>query len=175
MPLNNLLLSSCLLPGKTSYTEKGVEINIKPSSGETILFFCIDNQSNPNCNLRQLLGLDREGMKICDLIVFYAKENIRIICFVELKGGHIKTATEQVITTYKYFLKFLKQCGTSLNFIPKVYIKSNSSAPQEIDKYKQQLKEQFGDGNYDISKNSDLGDFLRGVEYQPKGKRKKGK
>ncbi|WP_445635467.1 Type I restriction enzyme R protein N-terminal domain-containing protein [Nostoc sp. DSM 114161] len=175
MPLNSLLLSSCLLPGKTSYTENGIEINIKPSSGETILFFCIDNQSNPNCNLRQLLGLDREGMKICDLIVFYAKENIRIICFVELKGRDIKTATEQVITTYRYFLKLLKQSGTSINFIPKAYIKSNTSAPQEIDKYKQQLKEQFCDGNYDITKNSDLGDFLRGIEYQPKGKRKKGK
>lgn len=175
MPLNNLLLSSCLLPGKTSYTENGVEINIKPSSGETILFFCIDNKSNPNCNLRQLLGLDREGMKICDLIVFYAKENTRIICFVELKGRDIETATQQVINTYTYFIKLLKQSRKSLNFIAKVYIKSNGSAPQEIEKYKQQLKEQFGDGNYDISKNSDLGDFLRGVEYQPKGKRKKSK
>ncbi|MFN6517328.1 MAG: hypothetical protein RMY29_022880 [Nostoc sp. CreGUA01] len=175
MPLNTLLLSSCLLPGKTSYTQNGIEINIKPSSGETILFFCIDNQSNPNCNLRQVLGLDREGMKICDLIVFYAKEETRIICFIELKGGDIKTATQQVITTFTYFRKLLKQSGISINFIPKAYIKSNSSAPQEIDKYKQQLKEQFGDGNYDISKNSDLGDFLRGVEYQPKGKRKKGK
>ena len=173
MPFNNLLLSSCLLPGQTSYTENGVEINIKPSSGETILFFLIDNQSNPNCKLRQLLGLEQEGMKICDLIVFYAKESKRIICFVELKGGDIKTATEQVITTYTYFKKFLKQSEPSLNFIAKAYIKSNSSVPQEIHKYKQELKRTFGEGNYDISRNSDLGNFLRDVDYQPKGKSKK--
>ncbi|AVH72808.1 hypothetical protein [Nostoc sp. 'Lobaria pulmonaria (5183) cyanobiont'] len=173
MLFNKLLLSSCLLPGKTSYTENGVEINIKPSSGETILFFLIDNQSNPNCKLRQILGLEQEGMKICDLIVFYAKESKRIICFVELKGGDVKTATEQVITTYTYFKKSLKQSELSLNFIAKAYIKSNSSVPQEIDKYKQELKQTFGEGNYDISKNSDLGNFLRGVEYQPKGKSKK--
>ncbi|MBE8990564.1 hypothetical protein [Nostoc sp. LEGE 12450] len=175
MPLNNLLLSSCFLPGKTSYTENGVEINIKPSSGETILFFLIDNQSNPNCKLRQLLGLEQEGMKICDLIVFYAKENKRIICFVELKGSDIKTATKQVIITHTYFKKLLKQSEPSLSFIPKAYIKSNSSVPQEIDKYKQELKREFGENNYDISRNSDLGNFLRDVDYQPRGKSKKSK
>ncbi|MEH2093250.1 hypothetical protein [Nostoc sp.] len=173
MPFNTLLLSCCLLPGKTSYKENGVEVSLQPASGETVLFFMIDNQSNPNCKLRQLLGLNQEGMKICDLIVFYAKESKRIICFVELKGGDVKTAQGQVITTYTYFKKLLKKSEPSLNFIAKAYIKSNGSAPQEIDKYKQELKQTFGEGNYDISKNSDLGDFLRGVEYQPKGKRNK--
>jgi len=102
MPFNTLLLSCCLLPGKTSHIENGVNVSLQPASGETVLFFHIDEQSNPNCKFRQLLGLNQEGMKICDLIVFYAKENERIICFVELKGGDIKTAKEQVINTYTY-------------------------------------------------------------------------
>jgi hypothetical protein len=175
MPFNTLLLSCCLLPGKTSHKEDGVEVSLQPASGETVLFFHIDEQSNPNCKFRQLLGLNQEGMKICDLIVFYAKENERIICFVELKGGDIKTAKEQVINTYTYFSKALKQSDPSLTFTAKIYILSKSSAPQELDKYKKELKDKFDEGNYDISKNSDLGDFLRGAKYQPKGKRKKGR
>ncbi|MGM3306696.1 hypothetical protein ACSQ6I_12110 [Anabaena sp. WFMT] len=172
MPFNTLLLSCCLLPGKTSHKEDGVEVSLQPASGETVLFFHIDEKSNPNCKFRQLLGLDQEGMKICDLIVFYAKESQRIICFVELKGGDIKKAKEQVINTSTYFNKALKKSDPSLNFTAKTYIVSNSSVPQELDKYKQELKNKFGEGNYDISRNSDLGNFLRGTKYQLKGKQK---
>ncbi|MFM2063157.1 MAG: hypothetical protein RLZZ507_2827 [Cyanobacteriota bacterium] len=172
MLFNHLLLSGCLLPGKTSHKEDGVEVTLQPASGETVLFFHIDEKSNPNCKFRKLLGLDQEGMKICDLIVFYAKENERIICFVELKGKDINTAKEQVINTYTYFDKFLKKTDLSLKFTPKTYIRSNVAAPQEIEEYKKELKAKFGEGNYDISKNSDLGAFLRGAKYQPKGKRK---
>ena len=114
-------------------------------------------------------------MKICDLIVFYAKENERIICFVELKGCDIKTAKEQVINTYTYLDKALKQSDPSLTFTAKTYILSKSSMPQELDKYKKELKDKFDEGNYDISKNSDLGNFLRGGKYQLKGKRNKGR
>lgn len=175
MPFNTLLLSCCLLPGKTSYKEDGVEVSLQPASGETVLFFHIDEKSNPNCKFRQLLGLDREGMKICDLIVFYAKESERIICFVELKGKDINTAKEQVINTYTYLDKFLKKTDSSLSFTPKTYIVCNSSVPQELDKYKKELKNKFDEGNYEISRNSDLGNFLRGAKYQPQGKRKKGR
>ncbi len=175
MPFDYLLLSGCLLAGKTSHKEDGVEVSLQPASGETVLFFHIDEKSNPNCKFRQLLGLDREGMKICDLIVFYAKDNERIICFVELKGKDINTAKEQVINTYTYFKNFLKKAAPSLTFTPKTYIRSNVSAPQEIEEYKKELKTNFGEANYDISKNSDLGDFLRGAKYQPKAKRKKGR
>lgn len=175
MPFNTLLLSGCLLPGKTSYREDGVEIRVQPTTGETVLFFSIDPEKNPNCKLRQLLGLNKEGMKSCDLIVFYATDSKNIICFVELKGSKIDVAKEQVINTYKYFTKFLKKSEPLLTFIPKAYIKFDSSLPQETDKYKQQLKDTFGEGNYDINRDSDLGKFLRDVPYQPKGKKKKGK
>jgi hypothetical protein len=175
MPFNTLLLSGCLLPGKTSHREDGVEIRVEPASGETVLFFSIDSDKNPKCKLRQILGLDQSGMKSCDLIVFYARENENIICFVELKGRKIENAKEQVINTYIYFSKVFKKSDLSLNFVPKAYIKSDSSLPKELDKYKQELKATFGEGNYDINRDSDLGKFLRGVPYQSKGKRKKGK
>ncbi|MEA5554806.1 hypothetical protein VB713_28180 [Anabaena cylindrica UHCC 0172] len=174
MPFDYLLLSCCLLPGKTSHKEDGIEVSLQPASGETVLFFHIDEKSNPNCKFRKLLRLDQEGMKICDLIVFYAKDSERIICFVELKGKDIKTAKEQVINTYTYFYKLLKKTDSSLSLTAKTYIVSSSSVPQEIDKYKKELKDKFGEGNYDISRNSDLGNFLRDVKRQPKGKRKKG-
>ena len=173
MPFDHVLLACCLLPGKTRQKVDGVEVSLQPASGETVLFFHIDEKSNPNCKFRKLLELDKEGMKICDLIVFYAKDNERIICFVELKGKDINTAKEQVINTYTYFNKFLKKTDSSLSFTAKTYILSKSSVPQELDKYKKELKDKFDEGNYDISKNSDLGDFLRGAKYQPKGKRKK--
>ncbi|MFN4875491.1 MAG: hypothetical protein ACK5GT_03355 [Aphanizomenon sp.] len=171
----HLFLSCCLLPGKTSHKEDGVEVSLQPASGETVLFFHIDEKSNPNCKFRQLLGLDREGMKICDLIVYYAKDNERIICFVELKGGDIKRATEQVKTTYYYFNEFLKKFNSSLKFTAKTYIVCDGSAPQEFDRYKEELKAKFGEGNYRIYRDSDLGNFLRGAKYQPKGKQKKGR
>ncbi len=172
MPFNTLLLTGCLLTGKTSFKENGVEIKVIPQSGETILFFSIDEQSNPSCKLRQVLNIDQQNMKICDLIVFYGKGNDRVICFVELKGGDLQRAVEQIRNTYNSFRKILlSRCSHCNGFIPKAYIKTNSSAPQEIKEYQKQLCTTFGKSNYDISKNSDLGNFIRGVAYQAKGKR----
>ncbi|WP_353931407.1 hypothetical protein WJM97_02045 [Okeanomitos corallinicola TIOX110] len=63
----------------------------------------------------------------------------------------------------------------SKEFTPKCYIVSDGSVPKEFDQYKEELKRNFGEGNYDISRNSDLGNFLRGVNFQIKGKKKKNK
>lgn len=169
MLFDYLLLSGCLLPNQTSHKEDGVEVRLQPQSGETVLFFHIDDQSNPNCKLKKLLGLDQKGEKMCDLIVFYAKDSTRVICFVELKGKNIADAKEQVTNTYTHFNKKLKESGLSNKFTPKCYIRSNVSSPQQDNK--EELKSNFGEGNYDISKNSDLGDFLRSQRYQPKGKK----
>ncbi|MDJ0735259.1 MAG: hypothetical protein QNJ47_14575 [Nostocaceae cyanobacterium] len=171
MPFNTLLLTGCFLPGKTSFKENGVEIKVQPESGETILFFSIDEQSNPSCKLRQVLKIDRQNMKICDLIVFYGKDNHRVICFVELKGSDLERAVEQVENKYKSLTNILSSRCNS--FISKAYIKTNSSAPQEIKQYQEQLSTTFGKNNYDISKNSDLGDFIRGATRKARGKRKK--
>ncbi|MFN5240496.1 MAG: hypothetical protein ACK5WC_06860 [Aphanizomenon sp.] len=174
MPFDHLLLSGCLVPDKTSHTEDGVEVSLKRESGETVLFFHIDDQSNPNCKLRQILGLDQEGMPMCDLIVFYARETERIICFVELKGGDLDKAKKQVINTYEKFNKLVQKSQST--FTPKTYIVFNGgSSHNDIKGFQEELKNKFGEGNYDISRNSDLGNFLRGAKYQPKGKQKKGR
>jgi len=53
--LETLLLESCLLTGKTRFKENQALVSVKPEEDETILFFSIDDQSNPKCKLRQLL------------------------------------------------------------------------------------------------------------------------
>lgn len=175
MPFNTLLLSGCLLPGETSFGESGGKVRIQPKSGETVLFFSIDDQSNSNCGFRQILGINQENMKICDLIIFYANNNQRIICFVELKGSDLKTAVQQVINTYESFRRYLassKQKNNLIDCTAKAYVKFNGSVPQELDKYKKELNKVFGEHNFDLSRNEDLGDFIRGLAQQPKGKRK---
>jgi len=156
-------------------TEKTVNISLEPQSGETVLFFSVDDRSNPNCKFRQLLGLDREGMAICDLIVFYAQGSKRIICFVELKrSGNLGQAVRQVTNTYKFFRQFMNQSDRRYEFTAKAFIKLGGSLPQEYSKYKDELKQVFGADNYEHNgRSTELGDFLRGIARQPKGKRKK--
>src|SRR4028119_230213 len=91
-PFEILLLSPCLLPGKTDFKESKASVKVVPEADETILFFNIDDQSNPGCKLREFLWGTEKGQKMCDLMVFYAKGNSeRVICFVELKHniGHL--------------------------------------------------------------------------------------
>jgi hypothetical protein len=66
MPFENLLLSSCLLPGQTSFTENKASVKVERLPDETILFFNIDEQSNPGCKLRQFLWGTEKGQKMCD-------------------------------------------------------------------------------------------------------------
>ncbi|MCP4105748.1 MAG: hypothetical protein GY749_09450 [Desulfobacteraceae bacterium] len=103
MPFERLLFSSCLLPGATTFKENNTSIRIYPEHGETILFFCIDDNSEGhsncgNCQLRNDLWGRQEGQCICDLLVFYAKGERRVLCFVELKDNKsdLGGATEQV-------------------------------------------------------------------------------
>ncbi len=55
LPFEILLLSPCLLPGQTYFKEKKASVKVKPEEGETILLFNIDEQSNPDCKLRNFL------------------------------------------------------------------------------------------------------------------------
>jgi hypothetical protein len=177
MSLHHLLLSGCLLPGKNTFEEKGVRIKVSADNNETVLFFCVDEKSNPSCKLRQLLGLNREGMKICDLIIFYANnENQRTVCFVELKGGRgLKDAKEQVINTYTSFRDYLQESNLPNQLKAKAYIKIDGAVPLETEQYKQELTKVFGKGNYDISQEEDISPFLRGLISLPQGKKNKNK
>jgi hypothetical protein len=161
LPFQILLLSRCLLPGQTSFKEKKASVKVEPKPGETILFFNIDDKSNPECKLREFLWEKQTGQTICDLIVFYAKENERVICFVELKEnmsdlGH---ATDQVINTYNSLKLHLK-----LSYTPKAFIYGYAgSVPSEHQDYQNKLFKVFKN-NWDYSRtNNDLGNILRGI------------
>lgn len=115
------------------------------------------------------------GQTICDLIVFYAKESERVICFVELKEnmsdlGH---ATDQVINTYNSFKLHLNSSYKAKAFI----YGSAGSVPNEHQEYQNKLSKVFKKNNFEYSRtNNDLGNILRGIP--PKmgaGKRKKRK
>lgn len=174
MCFNILLLSDCLLPGQTSCNDRGVSVSLKPENGETVLCFSIDNSE---CQFKKILGLNKPNMAICDFLVFYAKKQERIICFVELKGsGDLSQATEQVINTYNHFNTFLQKTSENSNFTftPKAFLQVKGSVPKQYEEYKEKLRKTFGEGNYEHNgKSTDFGDFLRGIPRKSKGKRKK--
>ena len=151
-------LDSCLIP-KTSFSEAGGRVSVQPKSEETIHFFVIDDDINPDCTLRQDLGIVGA---ICDLLVSYAKENKKLLCLVELKGKNLRRAVEQVANTYKYLRKSLSQ--PQLQQIKwKAYIHQHGSSPSKTDRdwIKNRLERGFGKNNYCVSRASDLGNFLR--------------
>ena len=176
MPFENLLLSPCLLPGRTDFKESNASVEVTPLPGETILFFNIDDKSNPGCKLRQFLWGTEKGQKMCDLIVFYAKDSKRVMCFVELKHniGHLGHATKQVINTYNTLKVHLQKSYTS--YTPKAFISAcGGSSPREHEEYQRELLKEFGKNNFDVNNRSNdaLGDLLRGIAGGGKRKNKK--
>ncbi len=182
--LEFLLLSPCLMPGLTSHTDSKAKVHIIPKLNETILFFCIDDQTKNNshcqqCGLRQFLWGNTQGKNICDLIIFYAcGEKRRIICFVELKDNldDLGKSVTQVINTYNAVKQKLK---LNNNYRAKAFIAAHhGSAPREHQRYEKKLKDAFGDSNYEYTcKGNELDKFLRGESDEDigKGKRKKSK
>ena len=94
----------------------------------------------------------KKGQPICDLIVFYAKDRERVICFVELKDnisdlGH---GTEQVINTYNTFKLHLQ-----ISYTPKAFIFACAgSLPYEHEEYQRELLKVFGKNNFDFNNRS---------------------
>ncbi len=156
MPFNSLILTS--LHSGTSFSEARNRVSLQRRSNETILFFSTDEQSNPHCTLRQ--DLDIPG-GVCDLVVFYAQGNRKIVCLVELKGSDLKRAVEQVTNMYENLRRPLKQ--THLQLIEwKVYICMSGAVPKEAKNLQKNLHRIFGKRNFVVSKNDrDFGKFLR--------------
>jgi hypothetical protein len=113
------------------------------------------------------------GQQICDLIVFYAKESERVICFVELKDnmsdlGH---ATDQVINTYNSFKLHLKSRYEAKAFIYGLA----GSVPHEHQECQNKLSKVFDNFEWG-NRNNDLGNILRGKSPNiGRGKRNKRK
>jgi len=176
--LETLLLTRCLLTGETRLDESQATVWVTPQKGETILFFHVDDQSNPSCSLRQKLWGNKIGEPLCDLIVFYAKGDERVFCFVELKDNlkDVGKATEQLINTYQHVKQHFKSKYTAKACI----VAAGGSPLQEHHKYHDKLLKIFKQPNNIIilqgknvtSKEDRFGDFLRGIQKKPnKGKR----
>lgn len=163
MPFNTLLLT-CLSP-KRSFSEAGGRIRFNQGTNETILLFVIDQRSNPHSTVYQDLIIN--GL-VCDLIIYYIKDDKKIICFIELKGSDIQRAVEQIGNTFNKFKKSLQIsttkkacCPHSTNIRYKSYILLHGSAPRMIKDYMYTLEQSFGRGNFLISRCEDISNFIR--------------
>jgi hypothetical protein len=159
-------------------------VEISPVPGETILFFCIDKDSRGDsscsgCNLRKDLWGDKQGERICDLLVFYANEheNRRVLCFVELKDSKsdLGDATDQIINTYRAIKTKLR---LSNQYSAQAFlIGHHGSAPTEHREHQNKLNKEFKN-NFVYSGNpEEFAPFLRGADKQEllHGRKKKKK
>jgi hypothetical protein len=158
------ILSPCLIP-RTTFTDNGITVNVRPQKGESVKFFVIDEKSNPKSTLRKALGMHG---RICDLVVYYLKEGNRgdALCFVELKGKKIDDALEQILETFEA----LEGCSESSGHTKwKAYILIGIASPIKLDPGSIKiLRAKFGDKDigWRITKKNDkddLGSFLRGT------------
>jgi hypothetical protein len=191
MLLETLFLSPCFLSGETTHRDSQTTLSINKKdleNDETLLFFDIDDQTEHHCDisdennhrrkLRELFWQQQDGHSLCDLLVFFAKGNERIFCFVELKDNKsdFPKATEQVISTYDAFKKKLATSFQS-KYIAKAFICcSRGSLPQEYKNSLAELNKKFSDCVHD-GKSENFLDFLRGenVKFKKSGQKKKKK
>ncbi len=182
MPFERLLFTSCLLPGRTEFEEEQAKVEIRPEPGETILFFCIDDQSKgaagcSGCNLRKDLWGTSQGQRICDLLVFYARKNRRVLCFVELKHNKsdLGGATEQVINTYRAIKAKLRL--RNQYSVQAFLVGYRGSAPMEHRRHQNMLKKEFNNNFVYNGHKDDFAAFLRGTDEEKAshGRRKAGR
>lgn len=172
MLLETLLMSPCFLSGKTSFTDEKTTLTVLRQDikgDETLLFFNIDNQS---CKLREFFWNAEKGHPLCDLLVFFAKGDERIFCFVELKGNReeLPQATKQVISTCEVFKKKFPVQFSAKSFI--CYFEGE--LPREHQRYQKNLKAVFG-SNFELDgKSENFLNFLRGEngKYKKRGQKK---
>jgi hypothetical protein len=149
------------LSSERHFSDAGASVNLVNVSKELALFFKLDKDE-----VRQ--GLKMQEMLCCDGLIFYShdSEQEKVFCLVELKASDLEHAVKQIVTTRDHLKQgFAKTFARSYfeQVTWKAYIYYRSTAPTEIKIYRSQLENtySFGEGNADISRNSDIGDFLR--------------
>jgi hypothetical protein len=160
----NCLILTCLI-NSNSIKDGACSVGIKKIPGEKILFFLVDNLSNPNSCIRNDFKLKGP---ICDLVIYHQALDKKTICLTELKGHEVFQAVKQIINTKEKFTEKLIQntkglkCNRALkNIIWKANIVFHGSAPQQTKKYKTALLAHFKKGNIKIDHGSELGQFIR--------------
>lgn len=163
----NSALKVCLCSG-TSVNESGLAVSAEKKQNEVILFFHIDCSDGRKC-----LNMLSDGVRICDYLVFYTKDNDQkeVVCFLELKGGKEKDAVEQIMSTYAGFKRLIvkndsgQQSKVVENALLKACICFHGTSPRLDPDARKKLKEVFRQNvliKHGINKPfKQLSDFLR--------------
>ncbi|MEM8640166.1 MAG: hypothetical protein AAGG51_15310 [Cyanobacteria bacterium P01_G01_bin.54] len=164
-----LFSADCLLMGQTSYGENKSRVSLKTESEETILFFRTDSNT-----FRRIINATNE--KVCDLVILYANQNRRVICFCELKGSQVNDAKEQIINTHRLLMQYFTKQNLFLSLESKAIIVPSGSFPKDTKKIREELANTVCSStqNVDICRSREIGDFLRGATQKSdrKGKKK---
>lgn len=164
LALLNDKFAVCLIAG-TSVRESGLTVSTETFPGETILFFHIDSDEG-----RQKLKLVGAGLKICDYIVLYTKDNEQkeAVCFLELKGKKLEDAIKQVLSTQEALHSLIKEKINKRqhqHITWKVCICLHGHAPRPGQHNIDELVKKFGKNNilikHGMKQYKLLGDFLR--------------
>ena len=105
--------------------------------------------------------------QICDLIIFYIREDKQVLCFVELKGTELENAAKQIRNIHQHLRQSLRQSVQFESFRQiewKACILQGHSAPTNKIAQKSamgHLGQAFEKDKIIITRNSDLGQFLR--------------
>ena len=158
--LLSTLLEECLVSG-TSARDAGVTVSMDKLAGEKVFFYKIDGREG-----REKLKMIGEGIKICDHLVVYGKENERkeVVCYIEIKGKNVALAKEQILETHKHVKPLAKEEIAKESYqqlVWKVCICLHGSAPQRNQRLEDELIKTFGKENIRIKRDVMLGDFLR--------------
>ncbi|HZU03753.1 MAG TPA: hypothetical protein VFA10_29080 [Ktedonobacteraceae bacterium] len=112
-----------------------------------------------------------EGVKVCDYLVLYLKDDQdrEIVCFLELKGKKLEDAIKQVISMHQRVLALARekidreQLQNNVGW--KACICLHGQAPRNGARIENQLIEKFGKGNvrikHGVKHDKLLGEFLR--------------
>ncbi|MDI1443608.1 hypothetical protein [Polyangium sp. 6x1] len=157
-PLGYLFCRS-LLPGQSSHTERGKTFSLSPEEGETILLFRTDDRlpardphGRPRESFCGYFGIEDDEPR-ADLFLLFIKrttdgEHMIRLVVVELKGGHLDRAVEQLRRTLRVLKQKLTPVLGPAFFVPgnvRALIITDNGSPRQMDRgMQQQFFKEFG-------------------------------
>lgn len=118
----NYLLWNCLLPGKTSVSERKVDAKLKPEAGESVLVFKIDTDG-----FRKRF----DTKLVADALFFHKTEGkVPTILLVELKGSDVEQGIKQLAETVRAVKKKLPERNFPAEF--QAIVRISRGSPNDI-------------------------------------------
>ena len=141
---------------KTSHQErKDCSVAVQPRPNETVRLYVLDDAG---CTMQQQWGMSA----ICDCIFSLARAGSKeVFCLVELKGGHIDDAVDQVVRTYQ---NIQQTVGTKVcaQVHWKVCIRLCGRSPRRVTVDSlHQLQKHFPAQDIKVERDHNIGPFLR--------------